>query len=327
MIFGQSGFYKAIHSESNLWRAWRAVRRGSPMAGPDGVTVDAFERELFAHLKTLQSELQHRSYSPGPTKHFELPKDDGGPRPHRSENAKRAIAVRSVRDRVVERALHQEVSHRVDPKFDHRSHAFRPGRSTSTAVQRLVRQAGAERHWFGHLDIASCFPSLDHRILRRQLRSMVKKRDVRRLIMKFVTSANSSDQDGKGIMQGGALSPLLCNIYLHRLDQRLDRTGLHFVRYADNILFVTASREAAKKGCSAVTKALKKIKLRPNKRKTLTTHFARGVAVLGYLLVEPKGHPDRVIHRDLYQDQEEGEDEMPPAGVQSLPSETCREVE
>lgn|GEM_PF-1725712 len=295
MIFWQSALLKAIHIDENLWNAWRAVKAADAQPGADGVPLVAFERQLLPNLRALQRALATCTYRPGAPKLFQIPKPNG---------AKRPIALLSVADRVVERAVYQAVSPVVDPQLHPNSHAFRPGRSTRTAVEHLVRLAGAQDHWFGHVDIAACFPSLAHWHLRRQLRRFIPGRDVRRLIHAFIAAAGTPATPNTGVLQGGALSPLLSNVYLDALDRRLDALGIRFVRYADNILFVGPTQAAVQAAHGHTAKGLRKIALSVNHEKTVTTHLRRGVAVLGYLLMEPKGHPQHIALHNLHPPQE-----------------------
>ena len=304
MFLRQSVLYRGTYSDENLWKAWRAVKGKNGAAGSDGVSLALFERNLLANLKALQGLLVRRNYRPATPKTFHIAKKDGGKRP---------IAMLCVADRVVERALHQAISPVVDPRLHPSSHAFRPARSTKTAIEHLVRLAGHHDHWLGHVDIASCFPSLAHWHLRRQLRRFVKARDVRGLIHTFIAlGADPSAPHKAGVLQGGALSPLLSNLYLDALDRRLEARGIRFVRYADNILFVGPSKQAVQAATRETTKALRKIDLCVNDEKTVITHLGRGLAVLGYLLREAKDDPRRVLYRDLHPpklEPKEGHDE------------------
>lgn len=303
MIFWESTLHKAIYSDENLWNAWRAVKAANAQPGADGVLLITFERHLLPNLKALQHALASGTYRAGPPKVFQLPKPNGGKRP---------IALLSVADRVVERALYQAISTTVDPQLHPNSHAFRPGRSTRTAIEHLVRLAGAQDHWFGHVDIAACFPSLAHWHLRRQLRRFIPHRDVRQLIHAFIAVAPNAAANNAGVIPGGALSPLLSNIYLDSLDRRLDALGIRFVRYADNILFVAPTKPAVQAAHDHAAKALGKIALAVNHEKTVTTHLSRGVAVLGYLLIEPKGHPQHIAFRNLHPPQNHAAPAAPP---------------
>ena len=312
----QSALCRQIYSDDNLWNAWRAVKAKNGQAGADGVSLAVFERNLFRHLKGIQKRFTSRTYRPGPAKVFDIKKPDGGKRP---------IVVLSVDDRVAERAVYQTVNTVVDPQLHPNAHAFRPGRSTQTAVEHLVRLAGKRSHWLGHVDISACFPSLGHGHLKRQLSRFVKQRDVRKMVGAFI---DASGQHGRrphtGVLQGGPLSPLLSNVYLDAFDRRIDALGVPFVRYADNIIFVGHEKEDIQCRQRVIGKALRRIDLGINEEKTIVSHLSRGVAVIGYLLLEAKDDPGTVLYRNLHPSQsgQDGGEGHPGEPVLAGPSPT-----
>ena len=307
MHFMQSSQYRQIYTDDNLWRAWRSVKAKNGQPGPDGVSVNTFEHRLLSNMKAIQGRLATRAYRPGSAKIVKLSKSDGGKRP---------IAILSLADRITERAVYQVLNAAIDPLLHPNSHAFRRGRSTKTAIEQLVRLAGPNLRWFGHVDIKSCFPSLAHWHLKRQLRTFVPERDVRKLVSSSIAPEARNGQ--VGIRQGGPLSPLLSNIYLDTFDRYIDKAGIPFVRYADNVLFLGRSKQSVANALKVVQKALAKIALTVHEEKTIITHFSRGVAVIGYLVVECKENPKTLLFRDLHADEDQTDSAlaMQPGGHQ-----------
>ncbi len=175
----------------NLLAAWRAVRGNIPRyrrrraAGPDGITMEEFERELQPQLATLRDMLLSGRYYPMPPARFKLPKRGGG---------KREIAVLTVRERVAQRAAQQVLEPLWEPEFLPCSFGFRPGTSIDQAVTYVheFRQHG--ERWTVDGDIAACFDSMDHDILMARIHAKVRDRRVLKLLQNWLDS---------GLMQSG----------------------------------------------------------------------------------------------------------------------------
>ena len=165
-----TNLFEQMIAPENLLSAWRAVRGNIPRyrrqrsAGPDGVTLAEFERDLVAQLRALRHMLLHDRYRPQTPGLFSLPKPDGG---------MRQIAVLNVVDRVAQRAAQQVIEPLVEPRFLPCSFGFRPGRSLQDAVYCVRRTRGSGYAWVVDGDIAACFDSLDHTLLAVQLRKHI----------------------------------------------------------------------------------------------------------------------------------------------------------
>lgn len=180
-----------IAAPENLLAAWRAVRGNIPKyrrqkaAGPDGVTLNEFERELQPQLSALRDMLMSGRYYPVPPARFKLPKRGGG---------QRIIAVLPIRERVAQRAAQQVLEPLWEPEFLPCSFGFRPGASIEQAVSYVneLRQQG--ERWVVDGDIAACFDSMDHDIMMRRVQSKVRDRRVLRLMQNWLDA---------GLMQSG----------------------------------------------------------------------------------------------------------------------------
>lgn len=172
-----------IASPENLLSAWRCVRSNVPQyrrarsAGPDGVTLAEFERDLPAQLDALHTLLARGRYQPQPPGHFSLPKQNGG---------RREIALLNVSDRVAQRAAQQVIEPLWEPTFLPCSFGFRPGRSIRDAV-RCAQDLRRQGHpWVVDGDIAACFDSIDHALLMERLRKRVSDRRVQDLFQRWL---------------------------------------------------------------------------------------------------------------------------------------------
>jgi RNA-directed DNA polymerase len=166
-----------VAAPENLLAAWRSVRGNIPRyrrqraAGPDGVSIGEFEKDLSTQLKVLRDMLMKGRYQPELPAYFAVPKRGGG---------ERMLAILPVRDRVAQRAAQQVLEPMWEPDFLPCSFGFRPGISLNQAVT-YVQQLRPENGWVVDGDIAACFDTLDHDILIRRLR--LKIRDTRVLVL------------------------------------------------------------------------------------------------------------------------------------------------
>lgn len=181
-----------LASPENLLGAWRAVRGNIPRyrrersAGPDGLSLAEFERNLSLHLTGLRLALLKGRYQPQPASTFTIPKRSGG---------ERRLVVLSVADRVAQRAAQQVIEPLYEPAFLPCSFGFRPGRSVqdAVAVARRLRSHGSR--WVVDGDIAACFDSLDHRLLIQRLARDLRDRRVVDLLEKWLAA---------GVLEAGA---------------------------------------------------------------------------------------------------------------------------
>ncbi len=173
-----------VAAPENLLAAWHAVRGNIPRvrrersAGPDGVTLIDFERELPAQLSALRHALLRGSYRAQPPAIASLPKKDGGAR---------KIAVLNVSDRVAQRAVQQVLEPIFEPLFLPCSFGFRPGLSTGHALERARQARLAGNGWVVDGDINACFDSLDHTFLLRRIELRVKDTAVLALLQQWVS--------------------------------------------------------------------------------------------------------------------------------------------
>lgn len=179
----ESKLLEQIAAPENLLAAWRAVRGNIPgyrrarSAGPDGVSLAEFERELPAQLQALRAMLLEGRYRPEPPAVFALPKKGGG---------QRRISVLTVRERVAQRAAQQVLEPLWEPLFLDCSFGFRPGLSTQHAVLAARQLRAAGYAWVVDGDIAACFDSLDHRLLLQLVERRMPDGRVLRLLEAWV---------------------------------------------------------------------------------------------------------------------------------------------
>jgi RNA-directed DNA polymerase len=223
-----------VWSTDNLVRAWKHVRANRGAGGVDKVTINEFEKDIDKHLRTIQRQLKEDRYSPMPVKRAYITKSDGRQRP---------LGMPTIKDKIVQQALRQIVEPIFEEIFMDESYGYRPGRSTIDAINQVRTYIWDEGYRaIADLDIKGFFDNVDHEILLDLVNEKISDGRILKLLRKFLESGVM--EDGKyidvsmGTPQGGVISPLLSNIYLHHLDRRLHDRGITFVRYADDIVIL-----------------------------------------------------------------------------------------
>ena len=262
-------------SEEAMRRAWRAVRANGGGAGTDGVDLAAFEARLDVELAALARELTDGSYVPRGVRRILIPKRNEGLRP---------LAIWTLRDRVAQRAVYAALEPRFEPGFLPCSHGFRPGRSVQTAVADVVAGRDQGLRWVVDADIKDCFDSIAPDLLMPMVKQKVKDATLLRALESWlqagVLTASGAVRPA-GAAQGGVLSPLLCNIFLHPVDVTLTGQGLHLVRYADDLVVLCRRRQEAQAAQQRLEAALKRLRLQLNPTKTRLVSFDDGFKFLG----------------------------------------------
>lgn len=203
--------WKLVTSPEWLAQAWEEIRRnkGSQTAGVDKKTAVDVDISL---IHKLSEELGNKSYKPTPVRRVNIPKDNGKTRP---------LGIPTIKDRIVQQALKMLLEPILETDFRDCSHGFRQGRSTHTALRDVAR-AYPSTNWIIEGDIEGCFDNIPHGKLLELLRKYVADEKVLSLIRDFLKAGYMEDwqyhQTYSGTPQGGIISPLLANIFLHQLD-------------------------------------------------------------------------------------------------------------
>lgn len=262
-------------SEEALRRAWRAVRANGGGAGIDGVDIAAFEAQLESELAALAHELTDGAYLPRGVRRILIPKRNDGLRP---------LAIWTLRDRVAQRAVYAVLEPQFESGFLPCSHGFRPGRSVQTAVADVVAGRDKGLRWVVDADIKDCFDNIAPDLLMTMVRQKIKDPTLLRALESWlragILTATGAIRPA-GTAQGGVLSPLLCNVYLHGFDVEITGQGLWLVRYADDLVVLCRRRQEAQAAQQSVEAALKRLRLQVNPYKTRLASFDDGFKFLG----------------------------------------------
>lgn len=287
-----TGVLPQIATVAALRQAWQKVDANEGAPGVDRVNLRMYSRELDSNLERLASTLSRGWYTPLPTRRATIPKKSGG---------LRDLAIPTIEDRIVQRALLDHLEPVVERLFADASHGYRPGRGVASAIAECRRAIASGCSWVVDADIEDFFGSVDHSRLMARFCEVVDDRDIQRLVHGWLTvgclSGWSIEKTPAGVAQGGPISPLLANLYLHEFDSAVVDAGFTLVRYADDFVLFCRSKEEAESAFTTVRETLEALGLSLNEQKTRVTSLERGLEFLGVELMahhEPRRISDRI---------------------------------
>ena len=265
-----------------LWRAWVSVFRNGGAPGIDKTTLaDVQEYGVTRLLDELATELKNGSYRPLPARRVLIPKA--------GESAEmRPLSIPSVRDRIVQAACKIVLEPVFEADMLPCSFGFRPKRGAHDALQVLIDESWRGRRWVVETDIANCFSAIPHEELMHAIEERVCDQSVLKLLRVMLRAGVMEDgqvrREVTGTPQGGVISPLLCNVYLHRLDRAWDvREHGVLVRFADDVLVMCRSREQAEAALARLRELLAELGLEPKEAKTRIVRLEVGGAGFDFL--------------------------------------------
>ena len=262
-----------------VWEAYWKVRKNKGGMGIDGMSWEELDKIRDKQLYKLWNRLSSGSYFPPPIKEVEIEKQAGG---------KRKLGIPTILDRIAQEVVRAHLDKYVEPKFHKSSYGYRKGRSQHQAVQEATRQA-LQYKWAIDLDIKGYFDTIDHVLLLQAVKHYCKDKWVLMYVERWLT-AGILLKDGiiidrlTGTPQGGVISPLLSNIFLHvAFDKWMEKHHPEkpFERYADDIVVHCLTEKQALFVKSLIQSRLKECKLSLHPEKTKIVNF-RGVSQKKY---------------------------------------------
>jgi len=267
-----------VYNVNRLRQAYFALKR-SASPGVDNVTWHRYGETLEESLKDLSTRLRRGSYKARPVKRIYIPKPDGRERP---------IGITALEDKIVQRATVEVLGAVYEEEFKGFSYGFRPGRSQHNALDAVT--VGIEQRkisWVLDADIQGFFDTINHDWLMQFIEHRIADRRMHRHIKKWLNAGVLEDQRGRkseeGTPQGGVISPLLANIYLHYvLDlwvqqwrKKTARGQVIIVRYADDFVVGFQYKDDAERFHSELRERLAKFSLTLHPDKTRLIEFGR----------------------------------------------------
>jgi RNA-directed DNA polymerase len=255
-------------SHQMVWEAYKKVRSNGKSAGIDQISMDEFEAQRSQYLYKLWNRMASGSYFPPPVKEEETPKKDG---------KIRKLGIPTISDRIGQMVVKDYLEPRFEKLFSPHSYGYRPGKSAHQALDK-VRTNCRKSDWVIDLDIKGFFDNIDHEKLLRAVEKHVSEKwcllYIKRWLQTPVLTKTGElvQKQGKGTPQGGVISPLLANLFLHyAMDKWLEQTHptVKYVRYADDAILHCKSKVQADYVLSNLRKRMQNcgLELHPEKTK------------------------------------------------------------
>ena len=250
-----------------VWEAYKKVRANKGSAGVDAISMETFDANRSKHLYKLWNRMASGSYFPPAVKEVEIPKKDG---------SIRKLGIPTISDRVGQMVIKMFIEPRLEKEFSPNSYGYRPHRNAHQALK-AVRENCWKTDWVIDLDIKGFFDNINHDKLMLAIEKHIPENWVKLYIARWLSSpvltksGKTIKNKGKGTPQGGVISPLLANLFLHYgFDKWLEQTDatVKFTRYADDVILHCRSQKHAELTLEAIRTRMTQIDLELHPKKT-----------------------------------------------------------
>ncbi len=269
-----------VYKPATLTKAWKNSASNKGAAGVDKVTIERFASNEDKYLNELKDELSKGTYKPSPIRRTYIPKGGRNMRP---------LGIPTVKDRIVQGAIKMAIEPIWEKEFLSTSYGFRPGIGAHGAIDEVSRYIEEGYPYVLDADIKGYFDNISHARLMELVATKIADGRILQLINAFLKAGIIEEMKEwtptKGTPQGGVLSPLLANIYLHPLDVLMKENGFRMVRYADDFVVLCRSELEAKRAKEMVQKWMHEngLELHPEKTKVCDCmNKGQGFDFLGY---------------------------------------------
>jgi RNA-directed DNA polymerase len=254
-------------TRSMVWQAYKKVRSNKGSAGVDGESLNSFKKHQEDNLYKLWNRLTSGSYFPKAVKEVSIPKNDG---------KQRKLGIPTVEDRIGQQVIKDYLEARFEKEFHDHSYGYRPLRSAHQALDQ-VRQNTWKKDWLIDMDIKGFFDEVSHELLMKALDKHVEEKWVKTYIKRWLEAPIETEEKetiyrtGKGTPQGGVISPLLANLFLHYVFDKwmnIVHPHLMFVRYADDIIVHCNTKEEAEQVLLSIKERMAECQLQLHEQKT-----------------------------------------------------------
>lgn len=254
-------------SRTMIWEAYKKVRANKGSAGVDGLSMKQFDANRSKHLYKLWNRMASGSYFPPAVKEVEIPKKDG---------SNRKLGIPTISDRIGQMAIKDYIEPRLEKIFSPNSYGYRPHKNAHQALK-SVRTNCWKTDWVIDLDIKGFFDNISHEKLMLAVAQHVPENWIKLYIQRWLVcpvltkSGNIIQKAGKGTPQGGVISPLLANLFLHyAFDKWLEKTNstIIYSRYADDVIVHCRSQNEAEQTLKAIKQRMTEVGLELHPKKT-----------------------------------------------------------
>jgi len=259
--------YDKVYRKDILEEAWRRVKANGGAGGIDRVTiVDVEEYGIEKFLLEIQQELLKGKYHPKPVRRTYIPK---------GKTDRRPLGIPIIKDRVIQMAAKIVMEPIFEADFKECSYGFRPKRNAHQALDRIRKDTAKKGWWVVDADIKGYFNNINHEKLMLLVKQRISDRRIIKMVWKWLKAGIMEDGElhssDIGSPQGGVISPLLSNIYLHYLDLKWERHCQHLgklIRYCDDFVIICRTKKDANQALKAVKSIMTKLELELHPEKT-----------------------------------------------------------
>jgi RNA-directed DNA polymerase len=269
-----------VYNQSNLTSSWEKVRKNKGSSGVDKQTIQQFAKDAADRLVRIAEELRDNTYSPNFIRREYIPKA--------GSKEKRPLGIPTVKDRVVQTAIRNVIEPIYEQKFVRHSYGFRPQRSAKDALREVDKMLKEGYQYVVDADIEKYFDTINHQQLMAEVSKEITDGRVLELIGSYLQQGIlDTDKEWRaetGTPQGAVISPLLANIYLHPVDEAMQKAGYQMIRYADDVVILCRRREEAEAALEMLSKLLTELQLKLHSKKTKIVDATErgGFDFLGY---------------------------------------------
>lgn len=259
--------YDKVYQKDILIEAWKRVKANGGVGGIDRVTfadIEVYGVETF--LLEIQNELKEGKYHPKPVKRTYIPK---------GKDQRRPLGIPVIKDRVIQMAVKIAIEPIFEADFKDCSYGFRPKRNAHQALDRIRKDTAKKGWWVVDADIKGYFDNINHEKLMLLVKQRISDRRILKMIWKWLRAGVMEKGEVYnsviGSPQGGVISPLLSNIYLHYLDTKWERHCSHLgklIRYCDDFVIINRTKKEAEHALKAVKHIMGKLELELHPDKT-----------------------------------------------------------
>ncbi len=264
-----------VYRKDVLTEAWKRVKANGGAGGIDRMTiadVEAYGLEKF--VQEIQQELKEGRYHPKPVRRTYIPK---------GKREKRPLGIPIIKDRVIQMAVKILIEPIFEADFKECSYGFRPKRSAHQALDRIRKDTAKKGWWIVDADIKGYFNNINHEKLMLMVKQRISDRKILKMIWKWLKAGvmENGEYAGSdlGSPQGGVISPLLANIYLHYLDCKWEYHYKHLgklIRYCDDFVVICRTKKDAEHALKTVTSIMERLELELHSEKTKLTSMWDG---------------------------------------------------